>query len=96
MDWKRDLDALIESTMAFVKDVKQRQPIPDFEDSRASTCRYIETDPAPHHHCANGLASVRARRNPTARKQFQSASGKNEAGARGLLFASEGQDAGAH
>ena len=29
MDWKRDLDALIESTMAFVKDVKQRQPIPD-------------------------------------------------------------------
>jgi hypothetical protein len=29
MDWKRDLDALIESTMTFVKDVKQRQPIPD-------------------------------------------------------------------
>ena len=29
MDWKRDLDALIESTMAFVKDVKRRQPIPD-------------------------------------------------------------------
>ena len=28
MDWKRDLDALIESTMAFVKDVK-REPIPD-------------------------------------------------------------------
>ena len=28
MDWKRDLDALIESTMAFVKDVT-REPIPD-------------------------------------------------------------------
>ena len=28
MDWKRNLDALIESTMAFVKDVK-REPIPD-------------------------------------------------------------------
>ena len=28
MDWNRNLDALIESTMAFVKDVK-RQPIPD-------------------------------------------------------------------
>ena len=28
MDWKRDLDALIESTMAFVKHVK-REPIPD-------------------------------------------------------------------
>jgi hypothetical protein len=28
MDWKRDLDALIESTMAFVKDFK-REPIPD-------------------------------------------------------------------
>ena len=26
MDWNRNLDALIESTMAFVKDVK-RQPI---------------------------------------------------------------------
>jgi hypothetical protein len=29
MDWKRDLDELIESTMAFVRDVK-REPIPDF------------------------------------------------------------------
>ena len=28
MDWNRNLDALIESTMAFVNDVK-RQPIPD-------------------------------------------------------------------
>ena len=28
MDWKRNPDALIESTMAFVKDVK-REPIPD-------------------------------------------------------------------
>ena len=28
MDWNRNLDALIESTMAFVKDVK-REPIPD-------------------------------------------------------------------
>ena len=28
MDWKRDLDVLIESTMAFVKNVK-REPIPD-------------------------------------------------------------------
>jgi len=29
MDWKRNLDALIESTMSFVKDVERRQPIPD-------------------------------------------------------------------
>jgi hypothetical protein len=34
MDWKRDLDVLIESTMAFAKDVKfvknvKREPIPD-------------------------------------------------------------------
>jgi hypothetical protein len=28
MNWKQELDALIESTMAFVRDVK-RQPIPD-------------------------------------------------------------------
>jgi hypothetical protein len=28
MNWKQDLEALIESTMAFAKDVK-RQPIPD-------------------------------------------------------------------
>ncbi len=28
MDWKQELDALIESTMAFARDV-QRQPIPD-------------------------------------------------------------------
>ena len=28
MDWKQNLDALIESTMAFVKDFK-REPIPD-------------------------------------------------------------------
>ena len=28
MDWKQNLDALIESTMAFVKDVT-REPIPD-------------------------------------------------------------------
>ena len=29
MNWKQELDALIESTMAFARDVK-RQPIPDF------------------------------------------------------------------
>jgi hypothetical protein len=69
MNWKQELDALIESTMAFARDVKR-----------------------PRH--SNRLA-VRARRNPKACRQFQSASGKNRKGSRGLLFASESQDAGA-
>jgi hypothetical protein len=29
MNWKHELDALIESTMAFANDVKRRHPIPD-------------------------------------------------------------------
>ena len=44
---------------------------------------------------ANGLASVTAQRNPRARKQFQKAPGKDGAGPRGILFASESKDAGA-
>jgi hypothetical protein len=30
MNWRQELDALIESTMAFANDVKRRQPNPDF------------------------------------------------------------------
>ena len=33
MNLKQELDALIESTMAFVNDVKQRQPIPDLSSA---------------------------------------------------------------
>ena len=31
MNWKQEIDALIESAMAFARDVK-RQPIPDLQD----------------------------------------------------------------
>ena len=33
MKWKLELDALIESTMAFAKDIKRGQPIADLPDA---------------------------------------------------------------
>jgi hypothetical protein len=99
MKWKLELDALIESTIAFAKDIKGGQPIADLggchEDSRTSARRNIDTDPASHDYSANGFASVTTQRNPRARKQFQKAPGKDGAGPRGILFASESKDAGA-
>jgi hypothetical protein len=51
MDWKQELDALIESTMAFARDV-QRQPIPDLpiairtaEQALADTSKPIPPTP---------------------------------------------------
>src|ERR1700737_3795809 len=52
MNWKQELDALIESTMAFARDV-QRQPIPDLpvamrtaEQALADTSKPIPPTPA--------------------------------------------------
>jgi hypothetical protein len=52
MNWKQELDALIESTMAFARDV-QRQPIPDLpvamrtaEQELADTSKPIPPTPA--------------------------------------------------
>jgi hypothetical protein len=47
MDWKRDLDALIESTMAFVKDVKQRQPIADLPVALRTAEQALADTPKP-------------------------------------------------
>ena len=65
MNWKQEIDALIESTMAFARDVK-RQPIPDLpvaschENSRANASGHTESGRSARHHRANRLA-VRAR-----------------------------------
>jgi hypothetical protein len=52
MNWKQDLDALIESTMAFARDV-QRRPVPDLpvairtaEQALADTSKPIPATPA--------------------------------------------------
>jgi hypothetical protein len=98
MKWKLELDALIESTMAFAKDIKRGQPIADLPVAMRTAKRALaetSTDPASHDYSATGFASVTAQRNPRARKQFQKAPGKDGAGPRGILFASESKDAGA-
>jgi hypothetical protein len=98
MDWKRNLDALIESTMAFVKDVERRQPISDLplalrtaEQALADTSKPITARAtiAPTVWPASERDEIRQR------VSNFSASGKNGARARGLLFAGESQDAGA-
>jgi len=37
MKWKMELDALVEGTMAFAKDLKRGQPIPDLASALADT-----------------------------------------------------------
>ena len=74
MKWKLELDALIESTMAFAKDIKRGQPIADLPVAmRTAEQALAETStPIPpfHDYSATGFASVTAQRNPRARKQF--------------------------
>ena len=42
MNWKQELDALIESTMAFARDVK-RQPIPDLPVAMRTAEQLVDT-----------------------------------------------------
>jgi hypothetical protein len=51
MDWKRNLDALIESTMAFVKDVK-REPIPDLSAAMTTAEQALADTSKPDLSCA--------------------------------------------
>ena len=46
MNWKQELDALIESTMAFVRDVK-RQPIPDLPVAMRTAEQAVADTPSP-------------------------------------------------
>ncbi len=46
MNWKQDLEALIESTMAFAKDVK-RQPIPDLPVAMRTAEQAVAETPKP-------------------------------------------------
>jgi hypothetical protein len=93
MNWKHELDALIGSTMAFARDLT-RQPIPDLPVALRTA---EQTLPNPVDQPATIAQIVWPSERDEIRKRvdnFKAHQEKNRKGARGLLSASESQDAG--
>jgi hypothetical protein len=99
MDWQRELDALIESTIALAKDVKPK-PIsnlaPVIRTAEQALAHKSKLIPLP---AANTpMTWPRSERDEILQRvsNFRAHQKKNGPGARGLLFASESQDAGGY
>ena len=99
MKWKLELDALIESTMAFAKDIKRGQPIADLPVAKRTAEQALAdtSTPIPPPTTIAPTVVLPASQRDEIRQRVTSFKTHQEkiAGTRGILFASESKHAGA-
>jgi hypothetical protein len=99
MKWKLELDALIESTMAFAKDIKRGQPIADLPVAKRTAEQALAdtSTPIPPPTTIAPTVVLPASQRDEIRQRVSSFKTHQEkiAGTRGILFASESKHAGA-
>jgi hypothetical protein len=96
MNWKLELDALVESTMAFARDV-ERQPIPDLPVALRTAEQMLADTSKPIPFPANftPMTWAASERDEIRQRVNNFKAHKRDPGARGLLPANQSQDEGA-